>query len=183
MFAISDPLAAYQLAFELAFMDVGLARDITAVHAAIVSLLVVCAALPEAAKQAFAINPFGIDPAWRHRVADWLAQSEQAPDGRALCAWLADICFGMHPFDPVGALGTAHCCAQRAGTDFRRAVLLSMSQWELSREGQARRMRDVDCFGSITGSLTGAIAGLRRFPSRGCGACRKPTASPMASTS
>lgn len=164
LFAIGDPLAAYQQAFELAFMDVGIARDITAVHAAIVSLVAADLPLPEAVPRAFGINPFGVDSAWRARISDWFAGSEQLPTDRALCAWLAERCCGLHPFDPVAALGTALCCAQRAGRDFRRAILLATNQWELSHEGQPRRLADVDCFASITGSISGALAGRAAIP-------------------
>lgn len=168
---IGDADATYRRAFELAFMDVGFARDVTAVHAVIVSLLCAGLPLPQAIDRGLSIDPFGVDLSWRRRIAGWLADSAGFGD-RALCAWLAEQCWGMHPFDPVAALGTALCCARQAGADLRRALLLSVNQWELGRAGTPWRMRDVDCYGSITGSICGAAVGGSAIPEQWLVLCR-----------
>lgn len=168
---IGDAETTYRRAFELAFMDVGFARDVTAVHAVIVSLLCAGQPLPQAIDRALSTDPFGVDLSWRRRIAGWLTASAGLGD-RDLCAWLAEQCWGMHPFDPVAALGTALCCARQAGADLRRALLLSVNQWELCRAGTPWRMRDVDCYGSITGSICGAALGAAAIPDAWLTSCR-----------
>lgn len=159
---------AYRRAFALAFMDVGYGRDVTAVMAAIVSLLCGGEPLHEAIELALSLNPYGVDPAWRERVAGWVKEAGQEAghfaSDRAFCAFLAEACWGLHPFDPVAALGTALACAVRAQGSFARALLLSVNQWELGRDGKPQRLRDVDCIGSITGAICGAFAGYANIP-------------------
>ena len=169
---LGNPEAAYRRAFALSFMDVGYARDVTAVMATLVALFGSGAPLAQAIELAFAINPFGVDPSWRERIAGWLKDCAHASSDRELCAILAKACWGLHPFDPVGALGTALCCLVHAAGDFERALLLSVNQWELGPGGEPQRMRDVDCIGSITGALCGAYAGSAAIPQRWLAPCR-----------
>lgn len=164
--------AAYRRAFALAFMDVGYARDVTAVMAALVALLCSGEPLRESIELALAVNPYGVDPSWRDRVAGWLAECLEAPSDRAACEILANACWGLHPFDPVGALGTALACVVRAEGSFARALLLAVNQWELARDGKPQRLRDVDCIGSIAGALCGAFAGYANIPTGWLTSCR-----------
>lgn len=169
---LGNPEAAYRRAFAFAFMDVGYARDVTAVMATLIALFGSGESLGRTIELAFSINPFGIDGGWRQRVLGWLKDCARASSDRALCELLAQACWGLHPFDPVGALGTALCCLVHAGGDFERALLLSVNQWELGRHGEPQRLRDVDCIGSITGALCGAYAGSAAIPPRWLAPCR-----------
>ena len=155
---------AYRRAFSLAFMDVGYARDVTAVMAALVALLCGGEPLRESVALALSLNPFGVDASWRERVRGWLKDCSHLTSDRAVSALLTEACWGMHPFDPVAALGTALCCLVHAEGSFERALLLAVNQWELSRHGEPQRLRDVDCIGSITGALCGAYAGRADIP-------------------
>ena len=169
---IGNPQAAYERAFALAFMDVGYARDVTAVMASLVARLCDGQSPRPAITDALAFNPFGVDPGWRERVTATLAECARADSERTLCTLLDRACWGLHPFDPVGVLSTALACLCYAEGDFERTLLLSVNQWELSPKGDPQRMRDVDCIGSITGALCGAALGQKSIPDRWLSRCQ-----------
>ena len=163
---------AYRRAFALAFMDVGYGRDVTAVMAAIVALLCSGEPLRESIDLALAVNPYGVDPSWRDRVAGWIKECAEAGSDLSACAYLSTACWGLHPFDPVAALGTALACVVRAQGSFSHALLLAVNQWELARDSTPQRLRDVDCIGSIAGAICGAFAGSANIPADWLASCR-----------
>jgi ADP-ribosylglycohydrolase len=169
--APGDAERAYRAACDLGFFDIGMARDLTAVHAAAVAQLIAGEEIAGAVWRAVALNPYSIDATQRERLRDLVAAATQGSDAEE-AARLAQACSRLHPFDPLGALATALSCLLRSEGDFRCAVLLAINQWELSPSGQPHRLRDVDCYGSITGALCGAACGRAGIPAEWLEPCR-----------
>ncbi len=160
-----DPEAAYRLAFECSFLDVGYGRDATAMMAAMVSDA--AGGGKEPVKTALEVDPF------RYRkgrvmgraIRGALAACEEAKDERALVDSLAAPEGDPDVFNPVEVLGLAAAAIHFTGGDPVRSIVISANGRELDGKGKLVKLRDVDCIAGIAGAIAGALSGPEGFPS------------------
>ncbi len=176
-----EPETAYLKAAELDFLDIGWARDATALLAAVLS-----AALGlerpearEALSRGLETNPFelgGADGARRCATAsgtlgdghpslpDLFEAVDTAGDDREAVRNLARAAEPLHPYDCMDILGVPLAIMRFTGGDPVRAVLMAANHRRVDEEGNLVAMRDVDCTGMVSGVIVGALNGLKAWP-------------------
>ena len=168
-----DPEAAYRHAFELAFEDIGYAKDATALLAAMVAGGFDESLSPrEAIRQALELDPFGLVDNWRHqrtmvdRINEFLVLADEAQSDRELVMMVSRAVQHLGPFDPIDVLGMPVAAAYRANGDPRRSILMSVNDRDFDENGEFKKFRDTDCTGSVCGALVGALTpgGIDDFP-------------------
>lgn len=172
-----DPEAAYRHAFELAYMDVGYARDATALLAAMVAAGFDEQLSPRAAiRRALELDPFGLGVGRRvggavsyyrtmtEHLNRFIDLADRAETDRALVLAVSEEVQRLHPYDPIDILGLPVAACYRADGDPRRAILMAVNDRDFDEQGEFRRFRDIDCTGSVCGALAGALTGLDAFP-------------------
>lgn len=172
-----DPEAAYRHALELAYMDIGYAKDATALLAAMIAAGFDESLSPRAAiRKGLGVDPFGFGEGRRtggavpwHRtmvehISHFLDLADQAESDRDFVLTLSREVQDLHPYDPIEILGIAVAACYRADGDPRRAILMAVNDRDLDEKGEFQRFRDIDCTGSVCGALVGALADIDAFP-------------------
>ena len=168
-----DPEAAYRHAFELAYQDIGYAKDATALLAAMVAGGFDDSLSPrEAIRRGLEIDPYAFADSRRHlrtmvdRINEFLAFADEAQSDRELVMMVSQAVQHLHPFDPIDVLGLPVAACYRADGDPRRAILMAVNDRDFDENGDFKRYRDIDCTGSVCGALVGALApgGIEDIP-------------------
>ena len=160
-----DPEMAYKHAFELAYEDLGYAKDATALLAAMVAGGFDDSLSPRGAiRQAMEIDPYGLADNRRHlrtmvdRINEFVAIADEAGSDREVVMRVSKAVQHLHPFDPIDVLGLPVAACYRANGDPRRAILMAVNDRDFDENGDFKRYRDIDCTGSVCGALVGALA-------------------------
>jgi hypothetical protein len=164
------PVEAYRAAFELAFFDIGYAREATALLAATVGA---AAGGEDDADSLFerivTLDPLHLGgPFSAPYVIDHLPQrratiAHTRTDQEAARA-LSLVFRHDHPFDPLRTLGIAWLSVLAAEGDPLRAILIAVNHVGIDDDGKPTRYEDIDCYGAVAGAIAGAIAGDEAFP-------------------
>ncbi len=168
---IGEPEKAYMKTLELDFLDIGYARDATAMMAAMVSAALggglTGRQMIEAGLQT---DPLGIGRArWGARIMSreidkFLRIADTAADERCLIDELAGEVAHRHSFDPVDVLGIPVAAIYYSDGDPVRSIVMSANDRCLDAEGNFASLRDVDCTAGVAGALVGALRGADTFP-------------------
>jgi hypothetical protein len=161
-----EPEKAYAKAFELSFLDLGYARDATAMMAAMIS-----AALggnvsgKEMVKLALEMDPFDL----RRRIMvdelrKFLQLADAADSDQALVHAIASEVSHRHPYDPIDVLGLPAAAVYYCDGDPVRSIVMAANDRDLDENGGLKQLRDVDCTGGVAGALVGALHGVGAFP-------------------
>lgn len=161
-----EPEKAYAKAFEVSFLDIGYARDATAMMAAMIS-----AALggelsgKEMVKIALQVDPFDL----RHRIMGgeirkFLELAHEAESDQRLVDAIAKEVGHRHPYDPIDVLGQPAAAVYYCDGDPIRSIVMAANDRDLDAEGNLKQLRDVDCTGGVAGALVGALHGVQAFP-------------------
>jgi ADP-ribosylglycohydrolase len=161
-----EPDRAYAKTFELSFLDLGYARDATAMMAAMIS-----AALggdvsgKQMVKLALETNPF--DFRWRIMAGElsrFLQLADEADSDQALVDAIAEEVAHRHAFDPIDVLGQPSASVYYCDGDPVRSIVMACNDRDLDESGNLKQLRDVDCTGGVAGALVGALHGVGAFP-------------------
>ncbi len=163
----NEPEEAYKKVFELDFLDIGYARDATAMLGAMVS-----AALGgnvsgrDLIRIGLDTDPFGFERGrfMVRNVQRFLEIAETAPSDRALIDALAPEVARRHPFDPIDVLGVPMTAVHYCDGDPLRSIIMSANDRNLDETGAFTGMRDVDCVANVAGAIVGALHGVDAFP-------------------
>lgn len=166
----NDALAAYRKAYELAYFDVGYAKEACALHAAAVSMAVggignVGAIIRRVSR----LDPFGFaDSRFGRSLCEAVRQAgrlaRKARDGRHLVELLSRELASVHIFDPVDTLTVSFAANRFADGDARQAITIAVNHRDIDEEGKLVRFRDNDCTGYVAGALAGALCGCKQLP-------------------
>jgi ADP-ribosylglycohydrolase len=164
-----DPERAYIHAFELAYQDVGYAKDAPAVMAAIIAAGLDSALTPrEAIEVGLKIDPFsfGEDRIVVSTIRRLIDLADSSMSDREAVIRVSKAVQDLHRYDAIDVLGTPVAVCYRADGDPRRAVLMAVNHRDLDDSGAFVRYRDIDCTGSICGAIAGALSpgGIHDFP-------------------
>jgi len=161
-----EPEEAYKKAFELAFLDLGYARDATAMMAAMVSAGLGGEADARAMIEVgLETDPFGFGRRIMvERIRQFLEIADAAPNDRAMIDALSARVRHLHPFDPIDVLGVPVAALLRSGGDPVRTVVMAANDRDLDEEGKLVQLRDVDCTAGVAGALAGALSGAEAWP-------------------
>lgn len=164
-----DPEAAYRQAFELAYADIGYAKDATALLAALVAAGFDESLSPrDAIRRGLGVDPFGFGAhrTMVDRIHQFLDFADETESDRELVMEVSKAVQHLHPFDPIDVLGMPVAACYRANGDPRRAILMAVNDRDFDEKGGFKRYRDIDCTGSVCGALVGALAsgGIDDFP-------------------
>ncbi|MGD8238517.1 MAG: ADP-ribosylglycohydrolase family protein, partial [Armatimonadota bacterium] len=154
-------------AFEAAFIDLGYARDATAMMAAMIAAASGGdATAREMVEVALAIDPFGFGDrrVMGKRLREFLAIADGASDDRELVTKLAGEVAALHPYDPIDVLGVPAAALWYAEGDPIRTIVMAVNDRDVDGDGKLVRLRDVDCTGGVAGALAGALNGADAFP-------------------
>jgi len=163
---VGDPERAYAKTFELSFLDLGYARDATAMMAAMIS-----AALggdvsgKQMVRLALETNPF--DFRWRitaHELSKFLQLADEADSDQALVDAIAREVAHRHAFDPIDVLGQPAAAVYYCDGDPVRSIVMAANDRDLDENGNLKQLRDVDCTGGVAGALVRALHGVGAFP-------------------
>ncbi len=162
-----DPEAAYRRAFELAYCDLGYARDATAMLAAMVSTALGSDDACEVVEAGLRTDPFGYGKRriMARRIRRFLEIAEGAGSDRELIEGLSPEVSGLHLFDPVDILGVPVAALRFSRGDPVRTIVMAANDRDLTAEGALLKLRDVDCTAGVAGALVGALRGAEAFPS------------------
>ncbi len=161
-----EPEKAYAKTFELSFLDLGYARDATAMMAAMIS-----AALggevsgKEMVKLALETNPF--DFRWRimaDELRKFLQLADEADSDQALVDAIAREVAHRHAFDPIDVLGQPAAAVYHCDGDPLRSIVMAANDRDLDGNGNLKQLRDVDCTAGVAGAMVGALRGAKAFP-------------------
>ena len=163
----SQPEKAYCKAFELAFGDIGYAKDATAMMAAMIS-----AALggnvsgKEMVEIGLRTDPFGYgrNRLMANRIRKFLLIADQASSDQELIGALSAEVKHLHPYDPVDVLGVPVAALYYSDGDPIRTIVMAANDRDLDENGNLQRLRDVDCTAGVAGALVGALRGAESFP-------------------
>ena len=163
----NDPEAAYRKTFEVNFVDIGYARDATAMMAAMIS-----AALGgnisgrEMVEIGLQTDPFGYGDRrlMANRVREFLQIADAADSDQALVDALAAKVEHLHAYDAIDVLGVPMAALYYSDGDPIRTIVMAVNDRDLDEDGKLKRLRDVDCTGGVAGALVGALCGIEAFP-------------------
>lgn len=165
------PLEAYENTFELAFCDLGYAKDATALLAAMVAMALGGELSPKAMiRCASEINPYTAlldgftGRQMTKRLPRFLELADRAQSDRDLMTALAWECKDLHVFDPVDVLNVPMTIVYYTDADPVRSLLMASNHRLLTPEGELFKLRDTDCVAYVTGALVGAMRGLKALP-------------------
>ncbi|MCL4507702.1 MAG: ADP-ribosylglycohydrolase family protein [Chloroflexi bacterium] len=161
-----EPERAYLKAMELAYNDIGYAKDATAMLAAMISAALGGADASEMIRAGLETDPhhFGENRVMGQWIKRVLGVAGAAADDRALVQALARELNPRHVFDTVDILGVPVAALAFTGGDPVRSITIAANNRDLDAQGQLVRLRDVDCSAGIAGALVGALHGIKAFP-------------------
>ena len=162
-----EPEEAYRKTFEVDFMDIGFARDATAMMAAMIS-----AALggnisgKQMVKIGLQTDPFGYGDGrlMANRVRRFCQIADDADSDQSLIDALSAEVRHLHPYDPIDVLGVPMAALYYSNGDPIRTIVMAVNDRDLDENGELKRLRDVDCTGGVAGALVGALRGVEAFP-------------------
>jgi len=161
-----EPDRAYVKAFELSFLDLGYARDATAMMAAMIS-----AALggdvsgKEMVKLGLETDPFNFRRRIMvHELAKFRQLADEADSDQSLVDAISREVAHRHPFDPIDVLGQPAAAVYYCDGDPIRSIVMAANDRDLDENGGLKQLRDVDCTGGVAGALVGALHGVGAFP-------------------
>jgi hypothetical protein len=163
LFFPGDPERAYRAAWELGFLDLAHAREANGLFAAALAL---CPGEPrDILRRALAINPFSLGmefepPYYVHRLAPLVERAPVGAPDHEVARWLSVELRHTHVFDPLRALAVAFVSAIQCEGDASRALRVAVNFHD------EHRFHDIDCHGSITGALVGALFGEHALDAR-----------------
>lgn len=168
LLSIGQPERAYCAAYEAAFFDVGYAREATALLAAAQSLAVAGVAPGALVERVLALDPLQLGgyfgPPFVVGHLPSLLERAGGKRGAALAQFLSFELRHVGVFDPYRALAVAFCALLAHADEPLCALQVAANQADLDAEGHWRRYADIDCYGSIAGSLVGAVCGAAALP-------------------
>jgi ADP-ribosylglycohydrolase len=162
-----QPERAYRKAFDLDFLDVGHARDATAMLAAMISAaLQGNSTAREMVEAGLRTDPFayGENRPVAKSLRKFLQIADQAPDDRALVQALAAEVKDWNVFNPIEALAVPAAAVCYSKGDFVRSIVIAANGRELDGKGHLVKLRDVDCAAGVAGALVGALRGVEALP-------------------
>lgn len=163
----NKPEEAYRKTFELDFMDIGFARDATAMMAAMIS-----AALggnisgKEMVEVGLQVDPFsyGQGRLMANRIRKFLQIADESESDQKLIDALSPEVKHLHPYDPIDVLGVPIAALYYSDGDPIRTIVMAVNDRNLDENGNLGQLRDVDCTGGVAGALVGALCGIEAFP-------------------
>ena len=162
-----DPEQAYRKAYELDFIDIGHAKDATAMLAAMISAgLKGGTSAREMVRIVLRTDPLGLGenrPVVRS-LHKFLQIADQAKDDQALVKALAAEVKGLNVFNPIEALGLPVAAFYFCDGDPLRTIIMAANDRELDDQGGLSKLRDVDCTAGVAGALVGVLHGVDVFP-------------------
>ena len=166
-----EPQQAYEKTFELAFCDLGYAKDATAMLATMIAMSVEGQLSPrEIVQRAPDINPYAaiLNGFTGRQMTKRLEYLFELADGvesdRMLMNVLARECEHLHVFDPVDVLCVPMTIIYRTNGHPMRSILMACNHRILTPDGKLLKLRNIDCVGYVTGALVGAMRGLSALP-------------------
>ena len=163
----NEPEAAYRKAFDLAFLDIGYAKDATAMMAAMISAALGGKAnAKKMIKVGLDTDPlgFGRNRKMARKIRDFIAIADEATGDRDLIDRLAREVRHLHPFDPLDVLGVPVAAMYYCDGDPIRTIVMAANDRNLNPDGSLKGLRDVDCTAGVAGALVGALHGVKAFP-------------------
>lgn len=163
---VGEPEKAYAKTFELSFLDLGYARDATAMMGAMVS-----AALgsdvsgKEMVKLALEIDPFKFGRRIMvHELRKFIDLADDADSDQSLVDAIAREVAHRHPYDPIDVLGQPAAAVYYCDGDPIRSIVMAANDRDLDENSNLKQLRDVDCTAGVAGALVGALHGVGAFP-------------------
>lgn len=178
LFHAGDPEAAYRFAFELDFLDIGYARDATAILAAMIAAGFDARLSPrQAIRRGFEIDPYrfhdwapGPWPGpWTPRtmvtqLTRFFELAETAASDRDFVQAVSREVRHLPRWSAIDALCVPVAAAYRANGEPKRAMLMAVNDRYLDEHDAFAGFRDIDCMGTVCGALCGALTGIDAFP-------------------
>jgi hypothetical protein len=170
---VGEPEKAYKKAFELAYRDLGYARDATAMMAAMISAAIAGEVDAKGMVQVgLETNPFGYggganyaEYRWvAHMIEQFLEFAEDSESDRELVYKIAPEVSKLYICDPRDILGTPATAVHYTDGDFRRSLAIAANDRWVDAEGNFTQLRDVDCTAGVAGALVGALNGIEALP-------------------
>jgi ADP-ribosylglycohydrolase len=161
-----EPEKAYAKTFELSFLDLGYARDATAMMAAMISAAIGGdVSGKDMVKLTLETNPFDFR---RRIIVDeirrFLDLADEADNDQAVVDTVANELAHRHPFDPIDVLGQPAAAVYYCDGDPIRSIVMAANDRDLDENGCLKQLRDVDCTAGVAGALVGALHGVKAFP-------------------
>jgi hypothetical protein len=165
LFFPGRPEDAYAAAYDLAYYDTGYAREAVGMFAALVSLGVAGASPLDVLLPVLEMNPLELGncfegPFVREKMKRLLDRVPPGMSDPQTAAWLSHELKHYHPFDPFKTLTIAVVSMRTQSENPLRAMAIA-----INHAGDDDHFQDIDCYGSVTGALVGAIMGIDAFPS------------------
>ena len=163
----NEPEEAYRKTFELDFMDIGYARDATAMMAAMISTaLGGNISGREMVEVGLQTDPFGYGRRrlMVSRIRRFLQIADESDSDQALIDALSAEVQHLHPYDPIDVLGVPVAALYYSDGDPIRTIAMAANDRDLDESGNLKQLRDVDCTGGVAGALVGALCGIEAFP-------------------
>ncbi|MCL5999164.1 MAG: ADP-ribosylglycohydrolase family protein [Chloroflexi bacterium] len=161
-----EPERAYLKTMELAYNDIGYAKDATAMLAAMVSAALGGAGAREMIQVGLDTDPFHygenrIMSQWIRRL---LPIADRSTGDEGLANALSRELNARHVFDPVEILGFPVAAVYYTQGDPIRSIAISANDREFDAQGNLVRLRDIDCTAGVAGALVGVLHGIEAFP-------------------
>jgi hypothetical protein len=163
----NQPEEAYRKTFEVDFMDIGYARDATAMMAAMISVALGGGISGrEMVEVGFDTDPFGYGEGrlMADRIRGFCRIADDAESDEALIDALAPEVMHLHPYDPIDVLGVPLAALHYSDGDPIRTIVMAANDRNLDADGNLKGLRDVDCTAGVAGALVGALGGIESFP-------------------
>ena len=161
-----QPTQAYLKTMELAYNDIGYAKDASAMLAAMISAALGGADAQEMIRAGLATDPHGFGE--NRMMAQWvrrlIAATNGAPDDHAVAQLLAREVASRHPFDTVDVLGGPVAALSYTNGDPIRSIAIAANDRDIDADGNLIKLRDNDCTAGVAGALVGALHGIEAFP-------------------
>jgi ADP-ribosylglycohydrolase len=162
-----EPEKAYRKAYELDFIDVGFAKDATAIMAAMISeALGGKKNAKEIVRLGLSLYPmgYGKNRPMVKSLRKFIRIADQATSDQDLIQRLAAEVKNMGVFDPRDTLGVAVAAFYFTDGDPVRTIVIAANDRDLDTNGNLKKLRDVDCSAGVAGALVGALRGIEAFP-------------------
>jgi|GEM_PF-611712 len=170
----NQPSQAYEKAYELAYFDVGYAKEACGMQAAAVSMAI--GGITDMAtilRRLRRLDPLKLKGSTLGQYFDDLATevtssvlklTKKAKDSRDLSLLLSRELANKHVFDPLDTLTVCFAANMFAQGDPKKAILIAANHRNVDEAGNLVRFRDNDCTGYVAGALAGALAGCKKLP-------------------
>ncbi len=161
-----EPEKAYLKTMELAYNDIGYAKDASAMLAAMISAALGGADARDMIRVGLATDPHGFGD--NRLMAQWVRRlinaTAGAPDDHDAVQRLAREVASRHPFDTVDVLGVPVAALSYTNGDPLRTISMAANDRDIDAQGKLVKLRDNDCTAGVAGALVGALHGIDAFP-------------------